>query len=92
MRLLLVPKAAVVADHPAVLRVHVEKAGGTKKSTDRAPTSEAVAYRLIALLTDAETATGKTRGATKRLATEVALGRRRVVLTTAASATAWTTL
>jgi len=48
MRLLLVPTAAVVADRPAVLRVHVEEAGGTKKSTDRAPTAKAVAYRLIA--------------------------------------------
>jgi len=61
MRLLLVPKMAVAADRPAVLRVHVEEAGGTKKSTDRAPTAEIEAHRLIALLTDVAAATGKTR-------------------------------
>ena len=92
MRLLLVPTAAVVADHPAALRVHVEEAGGTKKSTDRAPTAEAVAHQLIALLTDVAAAIGKTRGATPQVATAEAVGGRHVVLTTAASATAGTTL
>jgi len=81
-----------VADRPAVLRVHVEEAGGRKKSTDRAPTAEAVAYRLIASLTDAAEATGKNRGAPTTVATEVALGGRRVVLTTAASETGGTKL
>jgi len=92
MRLLLVPPPAVVADRPAVLRVYVEEAGGSKKSTDRAPKAEAVAHRLSALLTDASAATGKTRGATPQVATAVAVGGRRVVLTTAASADALTTL
>jgi len=92
MRLLLGPTAAVVADRPAVLRVHEEKAGGTKKSTDRAPTAEALAHRLFALLTDEAAAIGKTWGATPQVATAVAVGDRRVVLTTAASATAGTTL
>jgi len=63
MRILLVPTAAVAADRPAVLGVHVEGADETRKSTDRAFTAEAVTYRLVALLTDAAAATGKTRGA-----------------------------
>jgi len=82
----------VVAHRPAVLRGNVEEAGGTKNSTDSAPTAKAVAYRLIALLTDAAAATGKKRGATTIVATKVELGGRLVVLTTAASATAGITL
>jgi len=92
MRLLLVPTAAVVVDRPVVLRVHVEEEGWTKKSTDRAPTAGAVPHRLIALLKDVTAAIEKTRGATPQVATAVAVAGRRVVLTTAATATAGTTL